>query len=188
MSPATHQARVGVRRPRWASLALIGFVIVGFGGALMAQPPGRGPGRGQGRGPGNDPAFQADRDLFHQLLEHHGEIRREVKQLDDGVETVTESDTPAIAEAIQLHVASMEARVRESRPIHRRDPLFDALFRHTKQIEFTYEKTERGVRVRETSQDPFTARLIQAHAAVVSLFVKHGFAEAQRNHEVPAAP
>ena len=48
------------------------------------------------------------------------------------------------------------------------------------------EKTKKGVRVKETSSDAFTARLIQAHAEVVSLFVKHGFAEAHKNHPVPA--
>ena len=38
----------------------------------------------------------------------------------------------------------------------------------------------------ETSEDPYVVRLIQAHAGVVSLFVKNGFAEARANHAVPA--
>lgn len=37
----------------------------------------------------------------------------------------------------------------------------------------------------ETSDDPFTARLIEAHANVVSLFVKNGHAEVRKNHAAP---
>jgi hypothetical protein len=48
-----------------------------------------------------------------------------------------------------------------------------------------YENTARGVRVRETSDDPYVARLIQAHAKVVSGFVARGGAESQLAHEPP---
>jgi hypothetical protein len=41
------------------------------------------------------------------------------------------------------------------------------------------------VKVVETSDDPYTVKLIQAHAQVVSLFVEKGFPEAAKNHEVP---
>lgn len=152
----------------------------------MAQPGrGRGP---QGKGPGNDPAFAADRELFHELLRHRADIRREVTQTEFGVQTLTESDKPEVAAAIHKHVASMEARVKDKQPIHRRDPLFAEVFRHADQIKFVYEKTEKGMRVTETSNDPYVAKLIQAHAEVVSLFVKNGFAEVRRNHKVPQKP
>jgi intracellular sulfur oxidation DsrE/DsrF family protein len=49
------------------------------------------------------------------------------------------------------------------------------------------EDTEKGVKVRETSKDRYTVKLIQAHAEVVSKFVAHGFDEAHKNHPVPAA-
>jgi len=141
-----------------------------------------------GKGPGSDPAFAADRDLFHDLLEHRADIRREVKKTDHGVETLTESDKPEVAAVIQKHVASMEKRVKDKKPIHLRDPLFAEVFRHADQIKFVYETTEKGMRVTETSDDPYVARLIQAHAEVVSLFVKNGFEEVQRNHDLPPKP
>ena len=141
-----------------------------------------------GKGPGSDPAFAADRDLFHDLLEHRADIRREVKKKDHGVETLTESDKPEVAAVIQKHVASMEKRVKDKKPIHLRDPLFAEVFRHADQIKFVYEKTEKGMRVTETSDDPYVARLIQAHAEVVSLFVKKGFEEVRRNHDLPSKP
>lgn len=151
-------------------------------GPLGKGPQGRGP---MGGGPAGDPSFAADRDLFHYLLEHRGDIRREVKKTEKGVETLTESEVPAVTAAIQKHVASMEARVRERRPIHLRDPLFVELFRNAGKIRFAYRATPKGVLVSETSDDLFVAKLIQAHADVVSLFIKNGFDEAHRNHEVP---
>ena len=147
--------------------------------------PGRGRGMGLGRGPGVD--MRADQDVFHYLLEHHAQIRRSVKQLDDGVETLTESDNPEVAGKIQEHVASMHKRVKEGRGLRFWDELFVTLFDNYKQITMVVEDTDHGVRVRETSNVPFVARLIQAHAEVVSLFVKRGFDEAHENHPVPVA-
>ena len=140
------------------------------------------------KGRGSDPAFAADRELFHELLQHRADIRREVKKLDRGVETLTESDKPEVAAAIQKHVASMEKRVKDKQPIHRRDPLFAEVFRHANQIKFVYEKTKQGIRVTETSDDPYVVKLIQKHAEVVSLFVKNGFEEVHRNHDLPSKP
>lgn len=141
-----------------------------------------------GKGRGSDPAFAADRDLFHELLQHRADIRREVKKTDQGVATLTESDKPEIAAAIRKHVASMETRVKDKQPIHRRDPLFAEVFRHANQIKFVYEKTVKGTRVTETSDDPYVVKLIQAHAEVVSLFITNGFEKVQRNHDLPPKP
>ncbi len=161
--------------------------------------PGRGPawgnqGSGPGRGPGwarqgggPDAQFATDRDVFHFLLQNHDQIRREVQNTKQGVETLTESDQPEIAAKIQEHVVAMAKRVEERRPIHMRDPLFAEVFRHADKIHLKYEKTAKGVRVVETSDDPYAVELIQAHGGVVSLFVKNGFAEAWKNHEVPGA-
>lgn len=51
-----------------------------------------------------------------------------------------------------------------------------------------HENTPKGVKVIETSRDPYVARLIQAHAEVVSLFIENGRQEMMRSHEVPARP
>jgi hypothetical protein len=167
-------------------MAWLAVAVVLIASPLLAQ---RGPGRGpMGKGPGGDPAFAADRDLFHELLTHRADIRRDVKKIDQGVETLTESDKPEVAAAIQKHVASMEKRVQDKKPIHLRDPLFAEVFRHADKIKFVYEKTEKGMRVTETSDDAYVAKLIQAHADVVSLFLKNGFAEVHRNHDLPAKP
>ena len=141
---------------------------------------------GQGRsGRGPDAMFQADREIFHSLLEDHKQIHRTVTKRPDGVETVTESDDPNVALAIQGHAAAMHDRVKKILPIHMRDALFAAVFAHATMIKMEITNTAKGVRVVETSADPYAVKLIQAHAAVVDLFVAHGFDEARKNHAVP---
>ena len=168
-----------------------GTALLVLAGLIIASPAMGQPGRGKGptaKGPGGDSAFAADRNLFHDLLQHRADIRRDVKKTDKGVETLTESDKPEVAAAIQKHVASMEKRVKAKQPIHLRDPLFAEVFRHADKMKFVYEKTEKGMRVTETSDDAYVVKLIQAHADVVSLFVKNGFDEVRRNHDLPAKP
>jgi hypothetical protein len=45
---------------------------------------------------GADSQFQKDRDMFHYLLAHRDAIERKVKKLENGVETLTESDDPKV--------------------------------------------------------------------------------------------
>jgi hypothetical protein len=138
-----------------------------------------------GRGMMGDPAHAADMQLFHQLFDHRTEITRQVVNREDGIETVTESTNPEVTRLLQTHVAAMLARVKEQRPIHRRDPLFAELFRYADRIEARYEMTPAGVRVVETSQDPYVVKLIQAHAGAVSAFIANGRSEMMKNHPLP---
>ncbi len=166
---------------------LIVWLLAVYQSDVQAQGPGRGM-FGRGGRQIHDQRHQADRDVFHFLLENHASIRRTVKERPDGVETVTESDDPAISGKIKEHVKWMVDRVETVRPIRMRDPLFAELFRYADQIEMEYEETEQGVKVVETSADPYVAKLIQTHAQVVSQFVERGFAEAMKNHAVPSRP
>jgi predicted methyltransferase len=155
---------------------------------VQGQPRGMGRGRAgfrRGRGPG--PAVRADQAVFHYLLDHHADIRRTVTHTEKGVETLTESDQPEVAEKIQEHVAAMHKRVEEGRGLRHWDDLFVAIFQRHANIKLSVENTEHGVRVVETSEDPIAVALIQAHADVVSKFVARGFDEARQNHPVPPA-
>lgn len=145
-------------------------------------------GRGGGRGQRDDPRFTEDRKWFHFLLDNRARIRRTIEQLPNGVETVTESDDPKVAAGIQTHVAAMHVRLKEGRGIHLRDPLFREVFHHADDIHMKIEDIENGVRVTETSDDPYVASLIQAHAQVVSKFIEHGHDEVRKNHAVPPRP
>ena len=155
-------------------------------GMGAGRGPGGGRGLGAGRGMGTDAAMRIDQDVFHYLLERHERIRREVKNLDNGVETITESDDEAVSSMIQEHVAAMHERVKTGRGLRFWDELFVAVFKNHDKIKMVVENTEHGVKVTETSDDAYTVKLIQAHAVVVSKFVKRGFDEAHENHPVPA--
>lgn len=128
--------------------------------------------------------MREDRDIFHFLLQNHEKITRKVTELDNGVQTVTESDDPAIVAKLQEHVASMHGRITDGRPLRMWDELYREVFKHHDKIEMVIEKTEKGVSVTETSDDPQVVKLIKQHAKVVSGFARRGFEEARQNHPV----
>lgn len=127
-----------------------------------------------------------DRDVFSALLANHESIRRTVTVRPDGVSTLTESDDPEIAERLRVHVAAMKARLEGGHRLRQWDPIYVAVFDDAPKVSLAFEPTPAGIRVTETSTDPRTIRLIQAHASVVSGFVAHGFDEAGKAHAVPA--
>jgi hypothetical protein len=144
-------------------------------------------GHGKGMQCRADESHDADMEIFHFLLDNRTSITRTVTQIPDGVDTLTESDDPAIAGKIRDHVTAMKTRLTENRPIHMRDPLFAEIFANADKVEMTIEETEKGVRVRETSEDDYVAKLIQAHAEVIDKFLENGRSEARKNHEVPVS-
>jgi hypothetical protein len=79
----------------------------------------------------------------------------------------------------------MTRRIESGSPIHVRDPLFREIFAHARDIAVRHEATPHGVRVTETSGDPYVARLIKAHADVVTAFIENGHAEMMRDHPLP---
>ncbi len=170
-----------MRTSKWIAL----FTMVALGFAFLATSSAQPPFKGKGKGFGKDASHQADMELFHFLLDHRKDIQRTVTKRDDGIETVTESANEKVAEVIQKHVLSMKKRVEEGRPIHLRDPLFAEIFRNAEKIEFRWEKTDKGAKVIETSKDAYVAKLLQAHAEVVSQFLKNGYSEVMKNHELP---
>jgi len=127
-----------------------------------------------------------DMALIHFLIDNRDAITRRVVEIPDGVETVTESAKPELSVAIRDHVAAMARRIEMGAPIHLRDPLFRELFAHARDITLRQEATDHGVRVVETSADPYVAQLIKAHAAVVTSFIQNGHVEMMRDHPVPA--
>lgn len=143
----------------------------------------QGPGFGRGH---MDASHQVDMTVIHALLQHRDSIDRTVENLPNGVRTVTESDQPQVASWIQDHGEATHDRIKNRRPIHLRDPLFRAIFGQAEKIEMEIVHTEKGIEVTETSDDPWTAQLIQAHAAVVTAFIENGHLEVRKNHPVPA--
>jgi hypothetical protein len=75
---------------------------------LLASVADAQPGRGRGFRGGMDERHDEDRDVFHFLLTHHQKITRSVKELPNGVETLTESNDPEVSEKIKEHVEWMK--------------------------------------------------------------------------------
>jgi hypothetical protein len=142
-------------------------------------------GKGEGGAmPMGDASMMSDMEVFHYLLANRADIRRTVKMLPNGIDTLTESDKPEIAAKLKGHVSAMYARLKDGRPIHQRDPLFRELFAHADQIDANITYTDKGLHVIETSADPAVAKLLHKHAEVVNGFLENGMAEMMKNHPV----
>ena len=148
-----------------------------FAATALAQGQGRGMGMG-----GNQPQ---DMKTIHALFDDHNKITRTVKNISNGVETVTESDDPKVKALIVEHALAMKARLEKKQPIRQWDPLFAELFKHSDKIKMELTNTAKGVKVTETSTDPYVVKLIQAHAAGVSEFVKEGMSSMHKEHPLP---
>jgi hypothetical protein len=148
------------------------FVRHGMGG-MMGPGIAGGPGM---MGMAHDPATMAQLRVIHLLFVNHDRIKRTVANLPNGVQTVTESDDPEIAQLLKTHVADMMKRVAagddpglpiESDALH-------AIFRDKDKVHTSVEATANGAVVVQTSDDPKTVAALQEHAAQVTDFAQQG--------------
>jgi len=135
---------------------------------------------GMGLGMMGGSATMDERRDLHDLFFNHDRIKRAVTNLPDGIRTITESDDPEVAATIKKHVAEMGKRVEEGRdpglPIE--TPALHAIFRHKDKIKTTYETTEKGVIVIQTSTDATAVKALQDHAAEVTDLAQRGMVAA----------
>jgi YHS domain-containing protein/acylphosphatase len=129
-----------------------------------------------------------DMQTIHTLFAEHQKITRTVKNIGNGVEALTESEDPKVQALIAEHAWAMQKRLADKQPIRAWDPLFAELFKYSDKIKFEVTKTPKGVKVVETSTDPYVVKLLQAHAAGVSEFVKEGSSSMHKTHPLPGAP
>ena len=143
-----------------------------------------GPGM-MGMGPGmmgmnHGSATASEHSDIRELFFNHDRIKRTVTNLPDGIRTVTESDDPQVAATIKKHVAEMGKRVDEGRdpglPIE--TPALHAIFGYKDKIKSTYEVTEKGIIVVQTSTDANAVKALQDHAAEVTDLAQRGMVAA----------
>ncbi|MEP6840179.1 MAG: hypothetical protein ABJA75_19140 [Bradyrhizobium sp.] len=158
-----------------------GMQGMGMGMGMQGQ---MGPGM-MGMGPGmmgmnGGSATMGERNRIHEMLFNHDRIKRTVTNLPDGIRTVTESDDVEVAAAIKKHVAEMGKRIEEGRdpglPIE--SPALHSLFRDKDKIKTTYETTEKGIIVVQTSTDAAAVKALQDHASEVTDLAQRGMAAA----------
>lgn len=147
-----------------------------MGGPMSANPMGN---RGM-MGMGHGSATAAEHGDIRDLFLNHERIKRSVTKLPDGIRTLTESDDPQLAKVIKDHVAAMGSRVEQGRdpdlPIE--TDALHSIFRNKDKIKSTYEVTDKGMTVVQTSADPKVVRELQEHAAQVSDLAERGIAAA----------
>jgi quercetin dioxygenase-like cupin family protein len=69
------------------------------------------------------------------------------------------------------------------------DPLYAELFKQAGKVKLEMANTPKGIKVTQTSGDPWVVKLLYAHAEGVSEFVREGMAAMHRQHPLPdAAP
>jgi hypothetical protein len=154
--------------------------MMGMGHGMM--------GGGMMMGMGHDQATMAQLQVIHTLLANHDRIKRTVTNLPNGIRTATESDDPTLAALIKSHVASMGQRVGAgddpNLPIE--TPSVHAIFRANDKIKTSYETTDKGIVVVQTSDDAPTVAALQQHASEVTDLVHGGMAALQtammKNH------
>ncbi|MEW6127254.1 MAG: hypothetical protein AB1757_09460 [Acidobacteriota bacterium] len=178
---------------------IFAMIIAVFGVAVFAQqhqhgkaqcancPMNKEGGMMQGKGMMQDSGRMQDMETIHALFADNKKIKRSVKNIANGVEATTESNDPKVKALIIEHTFAMKERLVNKQPIRIWDPLFAALFEHADKIELLVTRTEKGVKITETSNDPYVVKLIQSHAQGVTEFVKEGMAVMHKPHELPGA-
>ena len=147
---------------------------------------GRGPG-GMGRGPGAMAGMRGDMTTLQAMFADRDKIQRTITNRPDGAEAVTEADDEKIARLLQQHVPAMEGRVTGNNPLPPMTfhPLFVELIKHSDEYTLTYEETNKGIKVKYTSDDPYVVMLVQEHAKLVSRFIKNGMEEIHKPYTLP---
>lgn len=147
-------------------------------------------GPGMGRGPGAMQGMQGDMTTLHAMFADRNKIKRTIKNFPDGAEAITESDDEAIADMLKEHVPAMEDRVLGNKPLPPMTfhPIFVALIKHAEDYTLTYEETDKGMKVKYQSDDPYVVMLVQEHAKLVSRFIKNGMEEIHTPYELPKLP
>lgn len=145
-------------------------------------------GDGGGGGMGLSPEEMA---IVHSLLDNRDFIDRSKEMVKEdgqvvGMELLTTSDRPAVANKIKAHVRQMKALVKAGRWVRNRDPLYRELLSHRDELTMEVEYLTDGVLVTETGDSECTVALIQGHSEAVDGFIDRGRAEVHANHPVPS--
>lgn len=176
-------------RQKMNSISIVSALLLAMSLAVAAQDHSQHQGQGKGKmGSGMmGEGRPQDMQTIHALFADHKKINRTIKNIDKGVETITESDDPKVQAMIKEHVAAMYKRLANKQPIRMWDPLFVELFKHADKIKMEMTTTAKGIKVIETSDDAYVVKLIQSHAVGVSEFVKEGMSSMHKEHPLPDA-
>ncbi|MGC9370957.1 MAG: hypothetical protein ACP5DX_15575 [Paracoccaceae bacterium] len=147
--------------------------------------PSRRPAGCGGRSPERQRRHQHDQSVFHTLLRRHHELDRQVEDLPNGIRAVTTASAPDLVALLHDHAEQMHRRLQEGFGLRHWDPAFAEIFAQKDKVRMTLARTENGVIAEETSDDPNVVKLIRAHGAVVTGFVRDGGRAAAQPSPLP---
>lgn len=141
-------------------------------------------GMGMGLGGGG----RSEMATIHNLVDNRHDIQRIVNMTDDGISSTTWSENEEVSAWIKQHVAEMSALLESSGRIRQWDDLFVKVFdmRDSHTMEYHERDDGLGVVVEQYGINKCAIGLVQAHAKVVSAFIREGYEEVHKNHDVPA--
>ncbi|MFB3431600.1 MAG: beta-lactamase hydrolase domain-containing protein [Phycisphaerales bacterium] len=130
--------------------------------------------------PAKPNSVRYDRSVWVELLREHKSLLRTVTHTANGIEATTVSLDDALVPKLIDHAESMKVRVDTGAQVRVWDEVFVDLFDKHANIGLEVTVTERGVTIKESSDDPETVALLRSHAMGVSDFVREGFESSAR--------
>lgn len=129
---------------------------------------------------GKDATLEESRELAV-LFQNFRKLDRKVKNLPNGVVTLTTARNEALKDVLISHVVGMINRVEEGRDpqVRIQSPTLDHFFMDNHLIETEIEIKDNGILVRQTSDDPYMVEIMQEHAAEVTEMVERGMLAVQ---------
>ncbi|MCB1099164.1 MAG: hypothetical protein KDN22_26575 [Verrucomicrobiae bacterium] len=146
--------------------------------ALLAVASLNASAQGPGRGRMSPEAMEA----IHGLFDSHDELKRTVKQTDDGYTSRTTSKNPAVVKLLQTHVKQMEKRLKQGMMVRRWDPAYEEFVRYYDDIDIQITNIENGISVTTVGKTEDAKKVARNHAGIVSKFVQEGWAEHDKTH------
>lgn len=149
--------------------------VVSAGFAFAIQDTGT-----QSDQPAGPNSVRYDRSVWVELLREHKSLLRTVTHTENGIEATTIALDDALVSKLIDHTESMKVRIETGAQVRVWDEVFVDLFDKHANIELEVTVMERGVTIKESSDDPETVALLRSHAMGVSDFVREGFDSSAR--------
>jgi hypothetical protein len=125
-------------------------------------------------------------DVIQTLVANRQHIQRNVTETENGIVAFTWSLEDNVSGWIKTHVQQMKALMDSDAEVIRQwDDLFREAFALRDFHHMNVKYNEDGVEVEQVGDNDCAVAIVQAHAAVVSLFIERGQDEIRLNHEVP---
>jgi hypothetical protein len=128
------------------------------------------------------PLPEEQRNIVHELAEHHKEFTRKVTMTEKGYTATTTTKNKELAKKLQTHVAYMKKRLDSGAMVRRWDPAYAEMVAHYDDLEATIEEVDGGIRATINGKTPKAVKIAQNHARIVTGFIEKGTEDLHKEH------